>query len=94
MRKLFTYIQQERKPNLTFYMGKIQNIIIEHFFMVIPVHSGTSLVAQMVKNLPAMQETQVQSLGQDDPLEKGMAIHSNILVWKIPWTEEPGGFSP
>ena len=41
-----------------------------------------------------MQETQVQSLGQDDPLEKGMAIHSNILVWKIPWTEEPGGYSP
>ena len=48
----------------------------------------------MVKNLPAMQETQVQSLGQDDPLEKGMAIHSNILVWKIPWTEEPGDYSP
>ena len=51
---------------------------------------GTSLVAQMVKNLPAMQETRVQSLGQEDPLEKGMAIHSSILVWKIPWTEEPG----
>ena len=48
-------------------------------------------VAQMVKNLPAMQETQVQSLGQEDPLEKEMATHSSILVWKIPWTEEPGG---
>ena len=51
----------------------------------------TSLVAQMVKNLPAMQETQVPSLGGVDPLEKRMAIHSNILAWGIPWTEEPGG---
>ena len=45
----------------------------------------------MVKNLPAMQETQVRSLGGDDPLEKGMATHSSILAWRIPWTEEPGG---
>ena len=44
----------------------------------------------MVKNMPAMQETQVQSLGQEDSLEKGMATHSSILAWKIPWTEEPG----
>ena len=50
-----------------------------------------SLVAQTVKNLPAMQETQVQSLGQEDPPEKGMATHSSILAWEIPWTEEPGG---
>ena len=50
-----------------------------------------SLVAQLVKNLPAMQETQVQSLGQEDPLEKDMANHCIILAWKIPWTEEPGG---
>ena len=48
------------------------------------------MVAQKVKNLPAMGETQVQSLGQDDPLEEEMATHSNILAWKIPWTEEPG----
>ena len=47
-----------------------------------------AMVAQMVKNLPAMQETQVQSLGWEDPLEKEMATHSSILVWKIPWTEE------
>ena len=53
-----------------------------------------SLVAQMVKNLPAMQETQVQSLGQEDPLEKEMATHSSILAWRIPWTEEPGGYTP
>ena len=47
-------------------------------------------MAQAVKNLPAMQETQVQSLGQEDPLEKEIATHSSILVWRIPWTEEPG----
>ena len=45
----------------------------------------------MVKNPTAMQETQVRSLGQDDPLEEGMATHSSSLAWKIPWTEEPGG---
>ena len=50
----------------------------------------TSLVAQMVKNLPTIQETQVLSLDQEDALEKGMAVHSNILAWRIPWTEEPG----
>ena len=48
-------------------------------------------MAQTVKNLPAMQETQVQSLGQEDPLEKEMATYSSILAWRIPWTEEPGG---
>ena len=50
---------------------------------------AASLVAQMVKNLPAMQETQVQSLSGEDPLEKEMATHSSILAWEIPWTEEP-----
>ena len=50
-----------------------------------------SLVAQMVKNVPAVQETQVQSLGWEDPLEKEMARQSSILAWEIPWTEEPGG---
>ena len=49
-----------------------------------------SLLAQTVKNLPAMLETWVRSLGQEDPLEKGKAIHSSILAWRIPWTEEPG----
>ena len=48
-------------------------------------------MAQLVKNLPAMQETWIQSLGQEDPLEKGMATHASILAWEIPWTEEPGG---
>ena len=59
------------------------------FFLVLPtewIHS----IAQMVKNLPAMQETWVRSLGWKDPLEEGMTIHSSILAWRIPWTEEPG----
>ena len=51
---------------------------------------GASLVAQMGKNLPAKQETQVRSLGWEDPLEKGMATHSSILAWRILWTEKPG----
>ena len=53
--------------------------------------SRAVLVAQMVKNPPAMQETRVHALGQEDPLENGMATHSSILVWRIPWTEEPVG---
>ena len=52
-------------------------------------YSWASLVAQLVKNLPAIQETQVQSLGQEDPLEKDMATHSSTLAWKIPWMEGP-----
>ena len=53
--------------------------------------SYASLVAQRLKRLPAMQETWVQSLGREDPLEKEIATHSSILAWRIPWTEEPGG---
>ena len=52
------------------------------------------LVAQMVKSLPAMQETRIQSLGQEDSLEKGMATNSSSLAWSIPWTEEPGWLQP
>ena len=48
----------------------------------------------VVKNSPAKQETHVQSLGREDPLEEGMAAHSSVLAWRIPWTEEPGGYSP
>ena len=54
-------------------------------------HQRASLVAQAVKNLPAMQETQVRSLGWEDSLEKETAIHSSTLAWRIPWTEEPCG---
>ena len=53
-------------------------------------YSWASLVAQMIKNPPAVQETWVQSLGWEDPLEKGTATHSSILAWRIPWTEAPG----
>ena len=63
-------------------------------FLPPPYPIWASLVAQMVKSLPAMQETQVRSLGLEDPLEKGMATHSSILVWRIPWTEEAGGLQP
>ena len=56
-----------------------------------PAPLKASLVAQTVKNLPAMWETWDRSLGREDPLEKGMATHSSILAWRIPWLEEPGG---
>ena len=56
--------------------------------------SRPSLVAQTVKNPPAMQETQIQSLGREDPLEEGMAIHSSVLAWRIQWTESLVGHSP
>ena len=60
---------------------------MDFFFFLI----GSSLVTQMVNNLSAVQETLVQSLGQEDPLEKEMATHSSILAWRIPQTEDPGG---
>ena len=53
-----------------------------------------SLVTQTIKNLPAMRDTHVRSMGQEDPLEKGMATHSSILAWRIPWTGEPGRHDP
>ena len=56
-----------------------------------PIFGWASLMAQTVKNLPAMQEIRVRFLGQEDPLEKEMVTHSSILAWKISWTEEPGG---
>ena len=58
---------------------------------VLSTFSQASLIAQLVKNLPAMWETWVRFLGWEDPLEKEMATHSSILAWRIPWTEEPGG---
>ena len=65
-------------------LNKFTHLAFQLFFVVFPGGS-------VVKNLPAMQETRVQSLGQEEPLEKEMATHSSILVRKIPWTEEPGG---
>ena len=64
-------------------------LVQKHFKQFL--HSGASLVDQMIKRLPAVQETWVWSLGREDPLEKEMATHSSILAWRIPWTEEPGG---
>ena len=67
------------------------DICIVKLYYILHVHTiWTSLVVQMIKNLPAIQETPIRSLGQDDPLEKGMVTHSSILAWRIPWTEEPG----
>ena len=62
-----------------------------HVFIYNVINPRASLVAQMVKNLPAMQESWVRSLGQEDSLKEGMAVHCRILDWRIPWTEEPGG---
>ena len=62
-----------------------------HFLKLYYILSRASLVAQTVKNLPAMQEPQIRSLVQEDPMEKGMDTHSSILAWRIPWKGEPGG---
>ena len=61
------------------------------FCSLVPLGLGASLVAQRLKRLPAMRETWIRSLGQENPLEKGMATHSSILAWRIPGTAEPGG---
>ena len=66
-------------------------MLIHTGIVVLYLYTMYSLAAQMVKNLPAMQETWIQSLGWEDSLEKGMATHSSFLPWKILWTEEPGG---
>ena len=67
--------------------------VLHPFFSVIffkVKYKWASLRAQLVKNLPTMQETQIQSLGWEDPLQKDMATHSSILAWRVPWLEEPG----
>ena len=71
---------QKQRINKNLYRTKKKGLFIR-----------ASQVAQRLKHLPAMQETWVQSLGQEDPLERGMATHSSILGWEIPWMEEPGG---
>ena len=72
--------------------GYIYREIIRDIYVCVCIYIYiymASLVTQKIKNLPAVQETQIQSLGQEDPLEKGMANHSSMLAWKIPWTENP-----
>ena len=75
-----------QKPHRDVYSSFIRNCLIGSNQDTLPA----SLVAQTIKDLPVIQGTQVQSLGQEDPLEKGMATHSSILTWRIPWTEESG----
>ena len=67
------------------FVGKVKSLLFNMLSRLV-----TSLVAQRLKSLPPMQETWVRSLGWEDPLEKEMATHSSILVWRIPWMEEPG----
>ena len=81
-----TEIQPLPLPDTLLYCFILLNYIYYHLTYS---NLRTSLMAQMVKHLPTMQETWVQSLGQEDLLEKEMAIHSSILTWKIPWMEEP-----
>ena len=71
--------------NIGFFMNLYQLVC----YLTNALEFRTSLVAQMVKHLPTMQETQIQSLGQEDLLEKKMVTHSSILAWKIPWKKEP-----
>jgi len=66
----------------------------QRYVYIYPLPLGASLVAQMAKNLPAMRESWVQSLGQEDPLEEGMATHSSILAWRIPWQRSLAHYSP
>ena len=77
----YSTLEQGSLSRLIFVKGQLADVL---------VLSGDFPVAQTVKNPPAMQETQVQFLGQEDPLEKGMATHSNIIAWRISWPEEPG----
>ena len=72
------------------FFFSILNSIFKYFGLEYCIRRA-SLVAQRVKRLPAVRETRVQSLGREDPLEKGMATHSSVLTWRSPWTEEPGG---
>ena len=84
--------ESDRTQQLSLSLFKLGIIIFNLIYLfqleACPAHA--SLVAQLVKNPPAMQETLVRSLGWEDPLEKGTATHSSIVAWRIPWTEEPG----
>ena len=78
------------------YVRIFQNLFHYKIVNIAPcvIYTMVSLVAQSAKNLPAVHETWVQSLGQEDPLEKEMVNHFSILAWKVPWTQEPGGLQP
>ena len=78
----------KNKKQLTQRLAETNTILQSNYPSI--KHKQSSLVTQTITNLPAMKETQVQSLSREDPLEKEMATHSSILVWRIPWKEEPG----
>ena len=80
-----------RKFFQSFMAGFLGSSQYTFLYVLAKATTWGSLGAQMVMNLPAMWETWVQSLGQEDPLEQGMATHSSIPAWRIPWTEKPGG---
>ena len=92
--RCYLYYKQTRKeskefcnPTIVMFSVSLQR---KTSFRVVYAHHQASLVTHMVKNLPAIQETGVQSLDREDPLEKGMATHSSVLAWRIPWTEGSG----
>ena len=86
---LYVHYWKETQGKKNYEM--VKKIFLETWNLITMfTHTWGFLVAQMVKNLPAMQETWVPSLGWEDPLEKGMDTHSRILAWRIPWAEEPG----
>ena len=82
---------RQRSPLSCSSWGHKESDTTEQLTLSLSNTNWASLVTQVLKSLPAVPETWVPSLGQEDPLEKGMATHSNILAWRIPWTEEPGG---
>ena len=86
----FTTRLAGKSSNTSSFVCISQNYFGCSGYFMITYKFRASLVAQMVKNLPEMRQTWVQSLGQEDPLEKAMGIHSSILAWRIPWTEKPG----
>ena len=91
---LFVQTKQNKTPNLTPVSGSKSPVLLRTPVIGFKAHPNpvwVSLVAQMVEGLTAKQETRVQSLGQEDSLEKGTVTHSSVLVWRIPRTEEPGG---
>ena len=83
--------RREQLPTPVSWLGEFHGLYSPWGHKESETTEQLSFGLQMVKNLPAMQETWVQSQGQEDPLEKEMATHSSILAWRIPWTEEPGG---
>ena len=85
------FIVQLSHPYMTTRKNIALTLTREAHFIYSSMYMWASLVAQTIKNLPTMQKTQVQSVGQEDPLVKGMATHPSILAWEVPWTEEPGG---